>query len=128
MAGQVIKNIMQANIVFRVLSLIIGYTLWLILSQNIVITQRFELPVSFYNLPDNIKIEAPETVIANLKSTKSILSNIDNLAFYIDGNNLKFGSNIITLSSDNLYTPNIKLESYNPAQIKINMVKDESNK
>jgi len=51
-----VKNLLAANVVLKVLSLIGGFSVWVILGQMMVTSVWFSIPVSFYNIELSVVI------------------------------------------------------------------------
>ena len=85
-----VKNLLAANVVLKVLSLIGGFSVWVILGQMMVTSVWFSIPVSFYNI-ELISIVAPETILVHLAGKRMDLRALDTqqLALHLDGNQLK---------------------------------------
>ena len=108
-----IKN----NIVLKCMALILGSSLWLMISSVHTTTLWVEVPVSFYNQHDHIVINAPETIQVQLSGNRSALRAIDpdRLAVHIDAQELHNGKNPITLHAHNLFLPDlISVVNYSP--------------
>jgi hypothetical protein len=115
-----LKKILFSNIILKAQSLIIGYTLWSILSASVPTTIWTEVPLSFYNESDQQTINAPETVKVNLRGNRSDLQTIDSktLALHINAQALSIGPNSITISSRSLFLPEtINVINYIPSNL-----------
>lgn len=119
MLVKIVKKILLDKTLIKIISLTIGYNLWLILANNIIITKELSIPISFYNKEGNVQIEAPESVYATICGAKTLLDDIEDLAFYIDLNKLQPGSNLLSLETDQLYMPGVNLIKYKPVPVEI---------
>lgn len=112
-----VKNQLTSNLTLKIISLMLGYGLWLLLSQSRTAELWADVPVCFYNVPAQIQINAPETISVQLVGHRSDLYALDNenLAFHIDGELLHVGENLLPVSREALFLPHcIKLVNYAP--------------
>ncbi len=102
-------NTIKNNLVLKCMALIIGGSLWLMISSLHTTTLWVELPISFYNQHDNLVINAPETIQIQLSGNRSALRAIDtgNLAVHIDAQELHNGKNPLELHAHNLFLPDL---------------------
>lgn len=63
-----IKRIIANRLSLKAISLLLGYSLWSILSQNQTIRITVNVPLCFYNNAHNFIIDAPETIAIILES------------------------------------------------------------
>ena len=121
-----LKKIFLNNAQIKIIALILGYSFWHIFSQLHVTRIWYTVPVSFYKVPKNIKIDAPEKIKIQLSGNRSDLYNIDvkALAFHINMQDAKVGNHIFKLTQEELFLPeSIKLARCSPANIDIKMKK-----
>lgn len=107
-----IKTILTKNTPLKVLSFILGYTLWSICSGIQTITQEMTVPLCCYQVPATIEFDAPETINITLAGKKNQLASINtqDLAIHIDASDLRLGNNPIAITSEKLFLPeSIKL-------------------
>lgn len=118
------KNI--PTLALKILSLIIGFILWNIVSSYRSITLSYQVPLSFYNQTDMI-INAPDTITVTLKGHRSSFFKLHTqLAYHIDCSELQKGEQEIQVKGRNLFLPDeLKLVHYFPSHFKINIKKDK---
>lgn len=114
-----IINLAFSNPILKINSLIIAFFVWLALSQNQLINLSLNLPIYFYNNEKNLIISGPDKIDVKLYGKKSCFWHInkEELAIFIDFNEIN--SNVpYVLSNNNLFLPsNIKLVDYNPKKL-----------
>jgi len=106
----------------KILSLIFGYSFWIILAQTQNVNKWIEIPVCFYGLNNNHEIIAPENLQVFITGKRSDLSvfNISQIAVHIDISNLLIGKHEINLTDKNIFLHNkIKLLHYNTSTMSI---------
>lgn len=126
---QNIKNLITNNAPIKVISVILGYITWLLLSNAHTDTISKEVPLSFYNINTQWTMHAPETVTVFLSGKRVHLRNIDmnTLAVHINGKKLKEGVQSIKLSKHQLFLPNsIKLVHYIPTTLSVEILKNNT--
>lgn len=119
------KNAFLNNITLKIMSLILGYSLWCFIGTLYVqkITQK--VPICFYNVPDNLIIEAkPELVTIDISGKRSAISSCNDLAIHIDASPLTLGEHRIAPTSDILFLPEtVSLVHYEPLVISLTVTK-----
>ena len=121
-------NLLLSRPFIKINSCLIGYGLWIMLSQHQIITRTIQIPVCFYKTAGSQKIIAPETIQATIQSHKKNLQNFDvyNSALHIDASFLKIGNNQILLKKENLFLPDeIKLVNLLPSSLQIQLQNNE---
>lgn len=124
-----LKQILTSKAPIKVVSLILGYSLWTILSQSQHTTMWTEVPVCFYQKTDGHCVTAPESIKVALRAKKSHLQTIDfnTLAVHVNASKLKEGDNQLLLNGSHLLLPDaIKLVHYNPANFLITVGKQNA--
>jgi hypothetical protein len=104
----------------KIMSLVIGYGLWYVLSRPIPTHVEMTIPVCFYNTPSDLSFQAPEAITVCLSGPRPLIAGLDKnaLALHIDATKLSLGKNAVTITQDSLFLPNhIKLVSYVPSNI-----------
>lgn len=99
----------------KAISLVLGYSVWVLLSQHHSIRITIDVPLCFYNTENDLIIHAPETIAVTLEGKRDLLRycNTKLLAAHIDCMNLHEGTNIINISAQTLFLPEqIKLVHY----------------
>lgn len=105
---------------------LIGYGLWILLSQHHVITARIIVPVCFYNIPEQCSITGQDTAILIVTASKKALHRFDiyNSAIHLDAAALTPGTHNILLKKENLFLPDeINLVNLVPSFLQINVYK-----
>lgn len=118
-----IHRALDSRIFLKVSSLIIAYLLWSIIGESFSTTRWYQIPIVFYNIEENIKLTAPEYIWIQMKSKRSILSNIDtdNLALHINAQELKTGPNNVTVNEETLLlSANICVSNFIPQNVIVN--------
>ncbi|MBP6869513.1 hypothetical protein KBC04_01390 [Candidatus Babeliales bacterium] len=121
-------NLLLSRHFIKINACLIGYGLWILLSQHQIITSKIKAPLCFYKIPENISIIAPDTVDLVISSQKRNLQNFDayNSAIHLDASTLTLGNNDILLQKENLFLPDeINLINLVPSSIQIQLQKAE---
>lgn len=117
-----IKKHLQHNATLKVVSLILGYGLWNIVSASHTHTISIDAPVCFYHESPTHEILAPTNITLELQGKKNALRNIDTstLAIHIDASRLHHGANPLIIDRSTLFLPEtINVVHYTPANIVI---------
>lgn len=107
---------------------LIGYGLWMLLSQHQIITRTIHAPVCFYQASQDHTIIAPDTIDITIKASKKSFEHFDaySSAIHIDASRFQEGNNFITLQKENLFLPDeIKLINLVPSSLQIQLQKAE---
>ncbi len=115
-----IKTVLLGNAPLKVFSLILGYALWYIIGNAMSTTASLNVPLSFYNVPENTKVNAPESITIQIRGKRSLLRALDTdrLAIHINAQELNEETNSITLTNNMLLLPEtINLVHYSPSNI-----------
>lgn len=118
----ILKKIPINNAPLKVISLILGYTLWHIFANSHTKSIDIQVPLCFYSVPENHTIKAPDTVTVCLtgKRTQLYALNKKSLAVHINAQNLTPGTVPIAITSESLFLPNtIKLVHYIPSNVQV---------
>ena len=121
-----LKAIVLDNAPLKIISLILGFTLWYIFSQGQTINVWLDVPISFYNVPEQMTIHCHETIAINIagKRIDLIHLNRQHMAIHINTQCLPQGINNITITPDLLFLPNsVRLLHYNPSNITVKLTK-----
>ena len=121
-------NILLSRPFIKINACLIGYGLWILFSQNQIITSRIQAPLCFYKISESSTIVAPDTIDLVVTAPKKSLQKFDinNSAIHIDASNLESGSNHILLQKENLFLPDeINLVSLIPSSIQVQLQKTE---
>jgi len=118
------QNILLNNLVLKLISLILGYIIWSIVSQTHTTTSHLTIPLFFYNIQQHTNIAAPEIVTIQLQGSKKVLHALSNkqLAAHIDAQTLKAGKNLVHLSKSMLFLPGkVELLDTTPSPVIISL-------
>jgi len=121
---QILKKIFLNNAQIKIISLILGYSFWHIVSQSHTSNIWLEAPICFYQAPKNIDIEAPEKIKIQLSGKRADLYtiNTETLAFHINMQDTQAGNQVIRISENQLLLPeSIKMVRCYPANIAISV-------
>ena len=121
-------NLLLSRHFIKINAGLIGYGLWIILSQHQIITHTMQVPVCFYNIPEKTSIIAPDTINLIISSPKRNIQRFDayNSAIHLDASTLHEGNNHIILQKENLFLPDeINLINLVPSSIQIQLQKTE---
>lgn len=104
-----LRNITQAllsNSFLKVSSLIIGYFFWVIIAQSRITSTWIKIPL-ICNTNETTTIQAPESVMVEVKGKRSFLQCLDKktLAAHINAQNLQPGTYTYILNSENIPLP-----------------------
>lgn len=113
----IINELLTKNIILKCTSLILGILLWCYISALFKTTLWVEVPISFYNQPEESTIQAPETVFLQLSGYRNNLRHINShdLAIHIDATHLHEGKNPLIIHTHNLFLPDsISVVNYSP--------------
>lgn len=106
------------NAHLKIISLIIGYGFWLLLSQSHYTTMSYQVPMCVDNPSESHTYKHPETIQVSLTGKRADVRMLDvaNLAVHIDGSKLPLGTSNLTISGETLFLPDwISLVHYYPA-------------
>lgn len=127
---QTLKKIFLNNAQIKIISLILGYSFWHIVSQSHVTSIWLEAPICFYQKPQHTQIEAPEKIKIQLSGKRADLYTIDmeTVAFHINIKNIQTGNKIIKITKDQLLLPEtITLVRCYPANIVVSVKEKQTN-
>lgn len=110
-----IKKLLFKNFNLKLAACIIGYGLWHIASQSLVIERTLAVPVAFYNT-ENKTIKGPETVNITLRGKRFVLrSLVPHLALHIDASTITEDRSTIAVTKEDLFLPDtVSLVHYTP--------------
>jgi hypothetical protein len=121
-------NLILSRHFIKINACLIGYGLWIALSQHQMITTTFSIPVCIYNDQADTKIIAPDHVTITVSCTRKLLHQFDvqQSAIHVDASFLQEGNNKIILQKQNLFLPDaISLVNLIPSQIQIQLQRAE---
>jgi hypothetical protein len=117
-----IRKLFFTKVHIKIISLVFGYLFWYILSQSHTTKIWLEVPICFYDLPQNMQIDSREKIKIELSAKRCDLYTIDmeNLAFHINTQKLTPGKHIVKLSEEQLLLPEaIKMVGSWPSSIPV---------
>jgi len=126
---QMLKKIVLNNPQIKIISVILGYFFWYVISQSHIADITISAPVCFYKKPKNLQIEAPEKIKIQLSGKRADLYTIDmnTIAFHIDMQNATVGKKLVPLTKKQLLLPeSIRLVRCQPAIITISTTEKTS--
>ena len=121
-------NLLPKHVTIKIISFIIGYSLWIIASSSTTVDFWLEIPVCFYNIPENSTLHTLETVRVHITGPRHALQHAiqDIKAAHIDAEQLRTGKNFVILSPANIFLPNaIKYVEQSPSILEIEVSKSE---
>lgn len=121
-------NLLLSRPFIKINACLIGYGLWILLSQHHMITTTVQAPVCFYKTSDDATIIAQDTIDIVITGSKKSLQRFDayNSAIHIDASNFQPGNNSILLEKENLFLPDeISLVNLIPSSLQIKLQKTE---
>ncbi len=100
-------------------ALLFGYSLWLGFTEHHKIQKTISVPLTFFNVLDDIKIEAPETVQLSLYGTRRALANAHYKAsIHCNAAQYTQEKQILTLHNQQIFLPkNVRLLHCIPSTI-----------
>lgn len=121
-------NLLLSRPFIKINACLIGYSLWILLSEHQIITRKIQVPVCFYKVALDTTLIAPDTIDIVIKGFKKNLKNFDvyNSAIHVDASQFELGNNHIILEKENLFLPDeIKLVNLLPSSLQIQLQKTE---
>lgn len=115
-----LKHFLTSNAFFKCTSLYFGYMLWSAISSFSGTTMSIDIPLCFYNVPQNIMLSAPESINVEIQGKKNKLVYIHKktIAAHIDAQSFQSGPYAIKIENDNLHLPaDIKVSRCSPHNI-----------
>ncbi len=109
----------------KIISLILGYTFWHILSSSHASTAWINVPLCFYNVPEEKSIKAPEGLSVKISGKRDELRMLDlqELAIHINASQLHDGKNLLAITPETIFLPErIKLVHYSPSNPTVELV------
>lgn len=116
-----LKNILTSNPVLKVVSFLLGFFLWYVMSAQRNISLQIMVPLCIQNSSDHVLINSPEEIRIYIAGNRTDVYNLDrqNLAFHLDAHELHEGTNLIAVTAERLFLPpSIKLINYSPLVVK----------
>ena len=107
----------------------LGYAFWCMLSQSHTTQLHVTVPLTFYNVPKTLSLQAPEEIPVTLVGKRIDLWHIDRktLAIHVDLAGKKAGSHPLQLAATHLFLPEtIKLVDYTPCNLSVQLQAKEA--
>ena len=117
-----IQSIILSRPMLKVHAVILGFSIWFIISQSHIVSTTRTVPLSFYHQRKNRQIYAPEAISITAFGPKGHLNQLfhSEYAVHINLNSYKPGTHKIELSQEDLFLPQtVKLLQLNPSIIQI---------
>jgi hypothetical protein len=110
-----LRKLLFKNFNLKLVACIIGYGLWHIASQSLIIEHTFAVPIAFYNI-DKKTIKGPESVNVTLRGKRATLRNVArHLALHIDASTITADRSTIAVTKEDLFLPDtVSLVHYTP--------------
>ena len=106
----------------RIHAVLLGFSIWFIISQHHVVSTTRTVALSFYNQPKNTRLYAPENITISSFGPKSHLNQLfhSEYALHVNLSGYKAGTHTIELTQEDLFLPqSVKLLQLNPSIIQI---------
>ena len=120
------KRILLSNTVLKIVSIIVGYSFWYIMSSNNNVTIETTVPLSFTYDTTEYSVDAPENITITLQGKRLDIYNIEisTCAAHIDITHHTPGKYAVMLKEKHLFLPSsITLLHYNPSPLFIDICK-----
>lgn len=120
-----VKHHFLNNKTIKIVSLIIGYSLWSYLGQIYQVDKWVTVPICYYNIPEDMAINASEEKLTiNLRGKRDDIKYCSELGLHIDASKLCEGTQFIIPDDQMLFLPKtVKMVHYKPLKISINVGK-----
>ncbi len=109
----------------KIISIVLGYSFWYILSSSHTSTAWISIPLYFYNVPTEKSINAPEVLSVKISGKRDELRMLDlqELAIHVNATQLHDGKNLLTITPETIFLPKrIKLVHYSPSNPTVELV------
>ncbi len=116
------------NVPLKLISLLLGYTFWYIFGNSHTTTAWITIPLSFYNIPTQNSIRAPETLSVKIAGKRTDLRSLDTneLAIHVNASHLREGKNALTITPETIFLPeSIKLVHYSPSNPTVELIRKQ---
>lgn len=112
------KKLISNNCILKILSLIVGYSIWAYLGQHYSMSQEFTIPVAVYNANQkNIALDTQQIKVL-LNGTRHDLRTCSKLAMHINANEYALGTHHIIPNPEQLLLPeSVKLVQSKPYKV-----------
>jgi hypothetical protein len=126
MNKKIFNKILFNHVPLKAIALILGYSFWYMFAQGHTISVWLNIPFSFYAVPTDMSIDAPEAITVNLVGKRTDLYNLEQeqLAIHINAQTLTSGPQQISITTETLFLPEtIKVVHYKPSNLIIDVKK-----
>ena len=124
-----VKHHFLNNKIIKILSLIIGYSLWSYLGQIYQVDKWVSVPICYYNVPEDSIVTADQKCIVHLTGKREDIGYCSDIGLHIDASKLCLGEHLIIPDEEMLFLPkNIKMVHYKPQKISITISKKDPTK
>lgn len=116
-------RLVTSNLVLKIVSLLLGFALWYIISQAFNSSVWLTVPVCIDNSPAEFTLTAADQIRVCIGGTRADIRALDiaTLSLHIDGTQLHAGDNATLITTEKLFLPpSIKLLNYDPLVLNIN--------
>lgn len=115
-----LKNSLLNNLTIKVISLIIGYSIWSFFATSYTVHEWKNVPVCFYNNENKIIESNHEYVTIKLAGKRADLNLCKDLALHIDAQTLAARENFIIPNESSFFLPsNVKLLYCNTLKVSV---------
>jgi hypothetical protein len=114
----------MSNFILKIGALLVGYSLWFLLSQTQVIEQTVQVPVVWYDVPEGMIVASTKevTITVCLKRNQSHLVHTALQTIHLSAEQLRIGKNTIALTKDHFFVPpDIKLLHCTPSLLSVDV-------
>lgn len=115
-----LKNLLCNNAPIKIISCILGISIWALSSSLRVSQETISVPVCFYAVQQGDTIQAPESISITLSGKRDDLQLLDKekIALHIDAQQLHEGRQLLAIREEHLLLPeHIKIVHYNPLNL-----------
>lgn len=120
-----LKNLLTTRLTLKIGATLVGIFFWSLLHQSHTTTITVHIPLYVYNLPDNAKIHAPETIDVTLSGPCTLLRSLDykTLAVHVNAQKVHPHTSLYIEAHDLLLPKGINLVHYTPGNLSITIEK-----
>ncbi len=113
------------TLVLKAGALLCGYALWHTTSKYQKITLTKDVPLCFYNVPADIRLEAPEMISVTYQGTReNIFVTAFDSAIHVDAQNMHEGHYTQAIAREQIFLPeSVRLLHYVPTEIALSVTK-----
>lgn len=119
-AKTVFKSSLLNNLTVKVVSLIIGYSIWSFFAHSYTVHEWVTVPVCFYNTHDKIIKTTSDYLKIKVAGKRADLALCNDLALHIDAQSLASNEQIVIPNETSLFLPaNVKLLYCSPLKVSV---------